>query len=132
MALGLLAGLLVSVAGLLVLGARQVGAGARASHALAVAQTVLEELDLQAYRRTYSDLGCDGGLSACHVASGQPAARAWDALAQASLSAPHLEIRIDAVGAPSLDAAPVLRVAVIVSWSEGSRARRLRLATLRV
>jgi hypothetical protein len=132
MALGLLAGLLVSVTGLLALGGRQVGAGARASHALAVAQAVLEDLDLRAYRRTYSDLGCDGTLPACRVTSGQPATRAWDPLARASLPGGGLEVSVVAVGATSLDAAPALRIAVTVTWPEGSRIRRLRLTTLRV
>jgi hypothetical protein len=131
-ALGLLAGLLISVAGLLTLGNRQISSGARASCALAVAQSILEALELEAYHRTYASLGCDATLSTCRVDSGQTTVGDWHALAAANLPDPLVEIGVDAIGAPSLEAAPALRITVAVSWQEGLRSRRLRLTTLRV
>jgi hypothetical protein len=131
-ALGLLAGLLISVAGLIALGNRQISGGALASRALVVAQSILEALELDAYHRTYSNLLCDASLATCRVGSGQAVVGDWHALAAANLPAPVVEVRVDAVGAPSLHAAPALRISVVVSWQEGVRSRRLRLTTLRV
>jgi hypothetical protein len=128
----LLAGLLISVAGLLTLGNRQINSGAHTSRALAVARSIVEGLELEAYRQTHASLGCDATLPTCRVGSGQATVEGWHALALASLPAPRVEIRIDAIGAPSLDAAPALRITVAVSWREGPRSRRLRLTTLRV
>lgn len=131
-ALGLLAGLLISVAGLISLGNRQISSSARVSHALVVAQSILEALELDAYHRTYSSLDCDPTLASCRVGSGETIVHDWHALAAETLPAPSVEIRIDAVGASSLEAAPALRITVAVSWQEGLRSRRLRLTTLRV
>jgi Tfp pilus assembly protein PilV len=131
-ALGLLAGLLLSVAGLLAAGNRQIRSGARASRALALARTVVEDLDLGARHRAYQRLGCAGGQRACHVDSGQPAVRRWHALAGSELTALRIEVRVEALGAATLDAAPALRVSVRVAWQEGLRSRGIRLTTLRV
>jgi hypothetical protein len=131
-AMGLLAGLLVSVAGLLTLGNRHVRGGARASQALTVARTVLEDLEVVGYDRAYRSLGCDGALPACRAASGQPVVAAWHELAETDLHAPRVEVRIEALGAISLDGARALRITVTVGWREGLRERRVQLTTLRV
>lgn len=122
--------MLISVAGLLTLGNRQISSGAHTSSALVVAQSIVEALELDGYRQIYAGLGCDATLHTCRVGSGHATVGDWHALA--SLPAPLVEIRIDAVGASSLDTAPALRVTVAVSWREGHRSRRLRLTTLRV
>jgi len=122
-ALGLLTALLVSVAGLMLAGNRQAAAGAHASQALALAQTVVEQLESRSFRQTWESLGCDGADAECRVAPDLPAAR---------LPLLAVEVAVAALGGPSLERAVLLRVTVTVSWREGSRPRRLRLATLRV
>ena len=131
-ALGLLGGLVLSVSGLAVLGLRQVGAGGKASRAHAAAVGVLEELELRSFRRTYVGLGCDGAAPICRVGSGDPIAEPWNAIVADAVPGGRLEIRIEPVGATSLNEALLLRVVVEISWQEGPRSRRLLLTTVRV
>ena len=131
-ALGLLAGMLISVAGILSLGNRQVAGGGRATRALAVARSTLESLEVYAYHRTYERLGCDGARDVCRVATGQSIPGSWDQFARVNLPHARVELCIEAVGASSLDAASALRLTVRVRWREGLRFRTLRLTTVRV
>ena len=58
-ALGLLASALMAAAGLLAVGNRQVQGGGHRSQALAVAEAIVEELDVGGYARPIARLGCD-------------------------------------------------------------------------
>jgi hypothetical protein len=123
-ALGLLTALLVSVAGLMLAGNRQAAAGAHASQALALAQTVVEQLESRSFGQTWKSLGCDGAGTECRTAPDLPGERYLPFLA--------VEVALEALGGPSLETAVLLRVTVTISWREGPRPRCLRLATLRV
>ena len=63
LALGLMAAVLGSIAGLFMLGAGRVKSGRVSSQALAVARTILEEIESRNFRQTYEELGYDGVLS---------------------------------------------------------------------
>jgi hypothetical protein len=131
-ALGLLASALISAAGLLAVGNRQVHGGGLRSQALAVAEAIVEELDVGGYARPIARLGCDPTQPSCSVVSGDPALSVWQVLAQIDLPAPIIEVRIEAVGAATLDTAPALRLSVRVFWREGLRSRRIHLIGLRI
>ena len=131
-ALGLLTALLVSVAGLMLAGNRQAVAGAHASQALALAQTVIEQLESRSFRQSWKSLGCDGAAVECRVAADRPAVAAWRRVAERDLPLPAVRVTLVALGGDSLETAGLLRVTVTVSWREGPRPRRLRLGTLRV
>jgi hypothetical protein len=131
-ALGLLGGLVLAASGLVVLGMRQVGAGGRASSAHAAAVGLLEQLELRSFRRTYEGLDCDGTAASCRVGPGDPAVEPWQTRVAEAVPGARLELRVEAVGASSLDAATLLRIVVEISWHEGPRSRRLRLTTVRV
>ena len=60
LALGLMAGVLISIAGLFILGSKQVESGRTASEALSVARGILEEIDGWGFRQTYQLFGIDG------------------------------------------------------------------------
>jgi hypothetical protein len=131
-ALGLLAGLLIAITGMIAIGSRQVSGGACASRALAAAVSIVEQLDARPFHRTYTALGCDGSESACTVASGQAGTESWHTLVAEAVPEARFEIRVQPIGAASLDSAPALRISVSVVWREAVRSRRLRLTTLRV
>ena len=71
-ALGVLASVLISVAGLLVLGNRLVKAGRGNSEALAVARDVLEEMECWSFEQVYSTFGCDPAQPSCSASTDDP------------------------------------------------------------
>ena len=62
-ALGLLGSLLISAAGLVTLGNRQIRAGSLRSSALTIARTVMEESAAWSFRESYDRLGCSADAS---------------------------------------------------------------------
>jgi len=131
-ALGLMGGVLLCAAGLLVVGNRQIAGGARSSHAVALAESILEELELCAFDRLHEKLCCDAGLASCLAAPDSAAAAGWRGDAAEVLPGARVEVKLEAVGAGTLGAAAVLRLVVSIAWPEGSGERRLRLTALRV
>ena len=115
LAMGLMAFVLGSIAGLFVIGAGQVRSGRAASEALAVAHSMVEEMQGWPVSEVYSRYGCDGGLD-----SDLPGA-------EVSVTVTPLEPT-----ATILAESRQLRVQVTVRWAEGSRNRRIRLATVRI
>jgi len=130
-ALGLLAGVLLSACGLFASAARQVRAGGNVSIALATARTALEELELASFQGVLALLGCDGSLSSCEGAGTAPAIALWNVRAGKVLHDGLVEVEVDAVGAPTLLQAPALRIRLRVSWSEGPRRAALVLVAFR-
>jgi Tfp pilus assembly protein PilV len=135
-ALGLLAGVLLSVAGLLVIGSRQVRGGRSSSEALAAARAVVEEMRTWSFREVTGRFAvdCDPTQAACTVdsrTSVAAAAATWQADLADRLAGSHAEIVLEALDAGSLDTAGTLRVTVTVFWRDGVRARQVGLATVR-
>lgn len=136
-ALGLLAGVLLSIASLLVLSSRKVNSGRSSSEALSVAGDILEQMEGWGFRQVHSEFNCDGTADSCLVSSlSDPGAAPWQARLTETLGQGRAEIQLDgfdeAGAASALDAARAIRVTVSVFWVEGLRPRSLRLATLRV
>ena len=130
-ALGLLAGVLLSACGLFQSAARQVRAGANVSLALATARSVLEELELVSFRGVLALLACDATLGSCEGAATAPAVSLWNVRARQALHDGLVQVEVEAVGAPALAQAPGLRIRVRISWSEGARRPALVLAAFR-
>jgi Tfp pilus assembly protein PilV len=135
-ALGLLASVLISVAGLLVLGNRQVAGGRSSSEALAVGRDVLEEMKAWPFAEVTAAFASDCTLDAvasCVVQSGSSAAMfAWDERAKAMLFGARIELVLDSLDGAMLDVARGIRITVTVHWVEGTRARSARLAAVRM
>ena len=136
-ALGILGGVLVSIAGLFVLGTRQVQSGRNATEALAVARTILEEMQGWGFRQTYDlfqDAGCDpAGTSVCTVdSSGNVLAGKWQLQLDEALPDSHAEIAIESVEGIKLNSSSGLRLRVTVFWQEGERERSVRLVAVRL
>jgi hypothetical protein len=130
-ALGILAGVLISVAGLLVLGNRLVGAGRHGTTALSVARDVLEEIGAWGFEQTLSVLACPTTEPVCSVNFAQPESVVWKERVERVLPSGDVAVLLEAAGAPSLGEAEAVRVTVILTWKEELRTRRLALATVR-
>ena len=137
-ALGILASVLISVAGLLVVGNRLVKSGRGSSLALAVARDILEECDGRSFTGVYEEFGCDGTQSTCTIDTSSPpvdsAMEQWKQMVDRDLFEGFVEVRIESVEetAPSLQESRALRISVSVFWTEGPRARNARLTTVRM
>lgn len=136
-ALGLLAGVLISISGLFVLANRQLDGGRNQSIALSVARHIVEEMDGWGFRQVYGTFGFDGAAAAYTVDSRTNAyAAKWQAELESRLGGSSAEIVIESASesgpGPALRDARAIRVRVTVRWSEGLRQRQVTLAALRV
>ena len=146
-ALGLLAGVLISVSGLFILGGRSVKSGRTASEALAAGKEIVEEMNGWAFTQLWSNFGFDGraktytvntqtcgtadctGWQAALVQKLGTSARATvqiDSVAQGVLAVPDF---VDAGGATT---AKNVRLTVSVLWTQlGNRNRTVTVVTTR-
>lgn len=135
LAVGLMAGVLGSVAGLFVLGAGGVRSGRNASAALAVARSMVEELQGLGVRQIPAALGCDTASGACVADSATDGELAiWQAVLDERLPGAHATVALAPLepDAPPLKNSWQLRIVVTVRWDEGERHRRIRLGTVRM
>jgi len=135
LALGLIGAVLGSIAGLFAIGAGGVKSGRNASEALSVARSMIEEMQSRPPQQVYLQYGCDGGLSSCVANSSDDSELAgWQVLLDEKLTDAHATVAV-----ASLEPSPVplsssaqVRVMVTIYWNEGSRARKVRLGTVRM
>ncbi len=137
-ALGLLGSVLISIAGLLALGNRQVLAGRSRSSALAIAKHLQEELGSVGFHRTYGRFGCEAGARDCLVESGTATAEttALKTMVDAVVTDGQVQILFESLAEtgtpPNLEDASAIRMNVIINWRDGLRARNVQLATVRM
>ena len=140
LALGLMAAVLISIAGMFVLSERQVVSGKTSSEALAVARTILEEINGWGFRQTYENFGFDGAAQSYTILSSTNGnATKWQDMLDDSLergSDATIVIQSLAptgVAVPNLDATRAMRVTVTVGWTEGEgRNREVSVTTVRM
>lgn len=140
-ALGLLASILISVAGLLVVGNRQVARGRNSTEALALAREVLEEMKSWSFAQTTEAFS---GVSACNLAAPAcaidsisakadvPDVAKWQDRLDDALNDARVLILLDSLDGAALADARALRVTVVVEWMDGVTPHSLRLATTRM
>ena len=136
LSLGLLAGVLVATASLLVTGRHQAESGRTASEALSIAQSVLEDIHGWGLRQTYSRFGFDGTATSYVVdtRSNSYAAK-WQTLLGEKLDDGYATIEITSLSSgtpPALDSTLPIRVIVTVLWNERQRSRKVLLGTTRM
>jgi len=135
LALGLMGVVLGSIAGLFVIGAGGVKSGRNASEALAVARSMVEDMQSWGPRQIYQEYGCDGGLSSCVANSSVDSELAeWQARLDEKLPDAHATIAVASLepSLPPLSVSVQVRVMVTIYWNEGSRTRKVRLGTVRM
>jgi prepilin-type N-terminal cleavage/methylation domain-containing protein len=137
-ALGLLAGVLIAIAGLFTIGGKQVKSGRTATEALSVARGILEEMDAWSYRQTYQLYGFDGTANNYTVDTRTNSyASKWQPNIDDKLFNGYGNIVLESVGPgtgspPAMNASRAVRVTVTVHWDEGQRHRTVRLGTVRM
>jgi len=134
-AIGVLAGLLLSVASMFILGGRQVKAGKTITEATTLAQDMMEEFDRSSFTSLYTGFGAtatDTTLTVLSTTTGSPIAP-WQTEIARKLSNGSASVTIDAVGAgtPNFGAAAGIRLTVNVAWNELGRPQTVKLSTVR-
>ncbi len=144
-ALGLLAGVLITISGLFVVGAKQVKSGRTSSEAVAVGKEIQEAMVGWGYAQIWEMFGYDGQAMSYTVDTrGNSACAAWQTTLRSKLG-PEAYATIDVVsvanstGMTSNFADPsgnilakTVRVSVTVSWTEvPGRQRSVTIGTTR-
>lgn len=142
LALGLLAGVMLAIAGMFSVGGKQVKSGRTSSEALAVGRQILEEMNGWAYRQTYENFGLDGSAVSYSIDTASSAnafAQKWQATLQSKLGAgAHATIALASVVAsgspPVMNSATAknYRITVTVHWTEITRPRTVTVGTVRM
>ena len=137
LALGLLAGVLISLSGLFVQADALMRGGKHQTEALAVARNILEDADSWHFRALYERFGFDGNAASYTVDSRSNAAAAgWQADLDRDLRRAHAEIRLESIGGsgtpPPLSETRAIRITVKVLWHEARRDRSVCVATVRM
>ena len=140
-ALGLLAVVLLSIAGLFIVGGRQVKSGRTATEALAVSRGVIEQINKWGFKQTYQLFGVDGSATSytfdTRTITDPPTTgmAKWQDQLDEVIPGSHGEIFIESLAngtPPALEDTRAIRVVVTVFWTEGLRQRRVQLGTVRM
>jgi type II secretory pathway pseudopilin PulG len=144
-ALGLLAGVLISIAGLFVIGGKQVKAGRTSSEAVALAKEIHEEMNAWGYAQIWGMFG-NNGLANTYTIDTRTngACTAWQNTLRTKLgTSAYANIKIDSVpnaagttndfaDASGNILAKTVRVSVTVNWTEvPARPRSVTVGTTR-
>lgn len=134
-ALGILAGVLVSVASLFVLGGQRVKSGRQMTEASTIASDILEEVEsfgdqvVDLFPSCTTNTGCTVSTDTDSFASAQ-----WNALIKQSLYMGRAEITLTplggAVSPPTFDSAEGIRAHLDVIWNEGPNVKTLTVETV--
>jgi type II secretory pathway pseudopilin PulG len=138
LSLGMLAGVLLPAVWLFDLAARDAKSGRTASEALAVARSVLEEMQSWGFHQTHWEYGLDGTATSYAVDTRTNTyAAKWQATLDAKLYGAHAIIALDSLPPtsgtlPPLNSTRAIRITVSVFWQEGERHRSIQLSTTRL
>ena len=135
LAIGILAGVLVSISSMFVLGGRQVKSGRTMTEATVLAHDLMEEFDSASFTGLYTGLGATATDTTKTVASdgtGSPIA-AWQPEIARKLEGGSATVTILPIGAgtPDFGTADGIKLTVTVSWNALGRAQSVSLATVR-
>src|SRR5262245_31825971 len=134
-AIGVLAGVLLSIASMFILGGRQVKTGKTLTEATTLAQDLMEQFDKESYTSLYLNLGAaatDSTRTVQSTTTGSPI-QAWQAEILRKLDNGSASVRLDAMGpgTPNFGSAAGIKVTVTLSWNELGRSQSVGLSTVR-
>ena len=134
-AIGVLAGILLSIASMFIMGGRQVKTGKTITEATALAQDLMEAFDKESFSSLWANLGAastDSTRTVLSTTTGSPIV-GWQSEIARKLNAGSASVTIDAMGpgTPNFGAATGIKLTVILSWNELGRPQSVRLSTVR-
>lgn len=134
-AIGVMSGVLLSIASMFIMGGRQVKTGKTITEATALAQDLMEAFDKQSFVALYTNLGAattDSTFTVLSTTTGSPIV-SWQTEIARKFASGVGQVTIDAVGngTPTFGSCAGIKLTVTVSWSELGRAQSVKLSTVR-
>lgn len=134
-AIGVLAGVLISVSSMFMLGGRQVKAGKTITTATAICHDIMETFETMSFTSLYTSLGASATDTTVTVSSTTPSTflTPWQADIDGNLEGGSASVTVTPLGpgTPNFGAATALRVRITVSWSELGRPQTVQMSTVR-
>lgn len=134
-AIGVLAGVLLSIASMFIMGGRQVKTGKTMTEATTLAQDLMEQFDKESFTSLYLNLGAvatDSTRTVLSTTTGSPI-QGWQTEIGRKLANGSASVRLDAMGpgTPNFGAAAGIKVTVTLSWNELGRGQNVAMSTVR-
>jgi type II secretory pathway pseudopilin PulG len=134
-AIGVLAGVLISIASMFILGGRQVKTGKTITEATAVCHDIMETLGTQQFTGLYISLGALASDTTKTVATNVVTSpiNSWQAEIDRKLSGGVGTVTILPMGpgTPNFGSATAIRLTVTLTWSELGRPQTVSISTVR-
>jgi type II secretory pathway pseudopilin PulG len=135
LAIGLLAGVLVSIASMFMIGGRQVKTGKTITSATAIAHDIMERFENRSFNTLWADLGATGTSSTRTVNStttGSPLVP-WQAEISQKLANGSASLTITAMGpgTPTFATATAISLRTTVTWNELGRPQTVTLQAVK-
>jgi Tfp pilus assembly protein PilV len=135
LAIGVMSGVLLSIASMFIMGGRQVKTGKTITEATALAQDLMEAFDKQSFVALYTNLGAattDSTFTVLSTTTGSPIV-SWQTEIGRKFASGVGQVTIDAMGngTPTFGACAGIKLTVTVSWSELGRPQSVKLSTVR-
>ena len=134
-AMGVLAGVLIAIASMFLLGGRQVKAGKTITSATALCQDIMETFETRSFTAIYTSLGA-AATATSHTALSTTTGSGidpWQTEINRKLEGGVATVTLTPLGpgTPNFGAATAIRVQVSLAWSELGRPQTVRLSTVR-
>ena len=135
LAIGVLSGVLLSIASMFIMGGRQVKTGKTITEATALTQDLMEAFDKQSFTSLYTQLGAattDSTFTVLSTTTGSPIA-SWQTEIGRKFANGVGQVTIDAVGngTPTFGSCTGIKLTATLSWSELGRPQSVKLSTVR-
>ncbi|HXH27582.1 MAG TPA: hypothetical protein VNL37_00960 [Candidatus Polarisedimenticolia bacterium] len=135
LAIGLLAGVLISIASMFLLGGRQVKTGKTITEATTMANDFMEQLEQRSFTALYTSLGAaatDTTKTVFSNVTGSPIA-SWQPTISAALQQGVASVTIlpKGPGTPTFGSATGIRVTVTLTWSDLGHPHTVAVSTAR-
>lgn len=136
LAIGILAGVLISISSMFMLGGRQVKVGKTITAATVLCHDIMETFDARAFSALYTDLGAAAGDTTKTVFSNVSLSpiEPWQAEISRKLEGGVASVTLIALGpgTPNFGTATGIRITVSLTWNELGRQQTVAISTVRM
>jgi hypothetical protein len=132
-AIGVLAGVLLSICSMFIMGGRQLKGGKTMTEATALAHDIMETFDKLSFNSLYTSFGATTSSTTISIttSTGTNVITPWQAEVTRKLESGVATARLDPVGGTNFGNAIGIKMTVTLTWSELGRPQTVTLSTIR-
>lgn len=132
-AIGVLAGVLLSICSMFIMGGRQLKGGKTMTEATAMAHDIMETFDKLSFTSLYTTFGAASTASTVTIttSTGTNVITPWQAEVTRKLASGVASATLDQVGGTNFGDALGIKMTVTVTWNELGRPQTVTLSTIR-